>query len=157
MSLDQSKSLLQQMSKDHYDQKETPEDNPETSCEGYQTDSSLSPSIAFISAAQSPSSFLPPPQQSPTPTPSVSDWQDAQSDIITDKENEEDVDGDLASKYPLMTFGLTKRRLSRGQSGSQRSRKGTNLEDIEFPSLDYGPHLRLFQEEDGMYEDYYQV
>jgi len=149
MSLDQSKSLLQQMSKDHYDQKETPEDYPETPCEGYQTDSSMSPSIPFISAAQSPSSYLPPPQQSPTPTPSVSDWQDAQSDITTGKEKDEDMDVDLARKYPLMTFGLTKRRLSRGQSGSQGSRKVADLEDIEFPSLDYGPHLRLFQEEDG--------
>eukprot|EP00090_Calanus_glacialis_P022161 TRINITY_DN34194_c0_g1_i4.p1 TRINITY_DN34194_c0_g1~~TRINITY_DN34194_c0_g1_i4.p1 ORF type:complete len:531 (-),score=140.35 TRINITY_DN34194_c0_g1_i4:116-1708(-) len=159
MSQDQSKSLLQQISKDHYEQTEPKtadiqeEEKPDTVSrqttfsDGYQTDSSLSPSIPFISAVQSPCSSLPPLKQSPTP--SVSDWQDASSEILSDKDNIDDVDGDLASKYPLVNFGLSKRKLSRGQSGSQRSKKMPNIEDIEFPSLDYGPHLRLFQEEDG--------
>ena len=119
--------------------------------DGYHTDSSMSPSIPFISAVQSPCSSLPPLHQSPTPTSSVSEWQDAQSDILVDKENfADDVDGDVLN-YPLMTFGMTKRRLSRTPSGSQRSRKVPDLEDIEFPSLDYGPHLKFFPEEFGKY------
>lgn len=165
MSQDQSKSLLQQISKDHYEQTEPKtadiqeEEKPDTVSrqttfsDGYQTDSSLSPSIPFISAVQSPCSSLPPLKQSPTP--SVSDWQDASSEILSDKDNIDDVDGDLASKYPLVNFGLSKRKLSRGQSGSQRSKKMPNIEDIEFPSLDYGPHLQFFPDEYGMYYDLY--
>ena len=118
----------------------------QTNCsDGYQTDASLSPSIPFISAVQSPCSSLPPVQQSPTPS---LEWQDAQSDILSDKDNTDDVDGDLVTKYPLVNYGVTKRRLSRAKSSSQRSKRGPNLEDIEFPSLDYGPHLRFFPEED---------
>ena len=97
---------------------------------------------------------MPPVPQSPSP--SISEWQDASSEILSDKDTVDtvdEVDGDLATKYPLVNYGLTKRRLSRGHSGSQRSRKvQPNLEDIEFPSLDYGPHLRFFPEEDGMFD-----
>ena len=175
MSLDQSKSLLQQMSTDNYEQAEPPtastssadmqrEEKPNTpSCqttfsEGDQTDSSLSPSRPFISAIQSPCSSLPPSQKSPTA--SVSEWQDAHSEIFCDSQTIDDVDGDLASKYPLDTFGLTQRRLSRGQSGSQRShhsRRVSDLADIEFPSLDlfYGPHLKIYTEEYGLYSMVY--
>ena len=161
MSQEQRKSLLEQVSKDHLDQKEVQmEEESEdksgaptrqaTVSDGYQTDSSMSPTIPFISAVQSPCSSLPPLQQSATPSSSVSEWQDAQSDILVDKENFADsVDGDVFN-YPLMTFGMTKRRLSRTPSGSQRSRKVPDLEDIEFPSLDYGPHLKFFPEEYGM-------
>jgi len=159
---DQSKSLLHQMSTDHYDQiagsssaKEDKLDSPSaqtTFSEEDKTDSSLSPNKPFISAIQSPCPSLPHSQLSPSP--SVSDWQDATSDIFSDTQTIDDIDGDLASKYPLDTFGLTKRRLSRGQSGSQRShnsRRVSDLADIEFPSLDlfYGPHLKFHPEEDG--------
>eukprot|EP00092_Neocalanus_flemingeri_P071891 GFUD01088382.1.p1 GENE.GFUD01088382.1~~GFUD01088382.1.p1 ORF type:complete len:540 (+),score=161.29 GFUD01088382.1:69-1688(+) len=169
MSREQSKSLLQQISQDHYEQAEpqaastsseakreekldTPSCKTRKDSEGDQTDSSLSPTGPFISAIQSPCSSLPPSQLSPTP--SVSEWQDAHSDIYSDNQTIDDVDGDLASKYPLDTFGVIKRRLSRGQSGSQRShhsRGESDLADIEFPSLDlfYGPHLKFHPEEDG--------
>ena len=160
---DQSKSLLNQMSTDHYDQISGSSSKPRreklgsTSCqttvsEEEQTDSSLSPTKPFSSAIQSPCPSLP--QSQLSPSPSVSDWQDANS-IFSDTQTIDDIDGDLASKYPLDTFGLTKRRLSRGQSGSQRShnsRRVSDLADIEFPSLDlfYGPHLKFHPEEDGM-------
>ena len=92
--------------------------------------------------------------------PSV-EWLDAYSEIYTDANDivtidEDDTDGDvvLRAMSGQDTSQLTRRHVSRAQSGrSQMSHRRipSDMSDIDFPKLDllYGPHLKFLHEEVG--------